>query len=534
MSPPQRALLIASGAYLDSELQLEFGKLPPAFLPLENKRLYQHQLLELSSSFDKIHLSLPEDYVLDELDKHFLELYKVEITFVPEGLSLGNSLVYVINVNALSSSELSIIHGDTLLQDIDLLSKDAVSVNLNVPRHYDWGAVFVENNIIDFHNKTDRNCNAILTGFFTFTSPAKLVQAITKSNGSFLEGLRYYSEYLPLEAITSNKWFDFGHGITYHRSRQSFTTEREFNKLKINSRLVTKSGCKPEKIIAESEWYLNIPSELRIFTPIYLGKEANEQAVSYTLEYLYLPTLSDIFVFGKLNINAWEGIFDACEEVLSSYMRHPGELTLDVIDEIDDLYRYKTFERLEMFARKSGFNIDCDLKFKGKSYPSLVNIADSVLAKVPKIKQKQYTVTHGDLCFSNMLFDVRSNILKLIDPRGLNSRNVQTIYGDIRYDLSKLNHSLIGLYDFIISKRCKVQFDMNGSFDISFPIDERIKNIQAMYAERNFLGGNHDGNGLHEMTILLFLSMLPFHADNAERQFSFVANALRLFEMADK
>lgn len=36
--------LIMSGAYVGQELESEFGRIPPSFLPLGNRRLFQHQV----------------------------------------------------------------------------------------------------------------------------------------------------------------------------------------------------------------------------------------------------------------------------------------------------------------------------------------------------------------------------------------------------------------------------------------------------------------------------------------------------------
>ena len=35
-------ILITSASYVNQELQNEFGRIPAAFLPLKNKRLYEH------------------------------------------------------------------------------------------------------------------------------------------------------------------------------------------------------------------------------------------------------------------------------------------------------------------------------------------------------------------------------------------------------------------------------------------------------------------------------------------------------------
>src|SRR5262245_11986501 len=53
------ALLIASGAYLPPELASEFGRLPPAFLPVMNRRLIELQVDEFGGRFDRVFLTLP-------------------------------------------------------------------------------------------------------------------------------------------------------------------------------------------------------------------------------------------------------------------------------------------------------------------------------------------------------------------------------------------------------------------------------------------------------------------------------------------
>ena len=54
------------------------------------------------------------------------------------------------------------------------------------------------------------------------------------------------------------------------------------------------------------------------------------------------------------------------------------------------------------------------------------------------------SIMHGDFCLSNILYDLRSRICKLLDPRG--SFGASGIYGDPRYDVAKLYHSVYGLY----------------------------------------------------------------------------------------
>ena len=55
--------------------------------------------------------------------------------------------------------------------------------------------------------------------------------------------------------------------------------------------------------------------------------------------------------------------------------------------------------------------------------------------------------------FKQYFILISNQTIKIIDPRGHDHNGKNTIYGDLRYDLSKLTHSLIGPYDFIIAGR---------------------------------------------------------------------------------
>lgn len=137
------------------------------------------------------------------------------------------------------------------------------------------------------------------------------------------------------------------------------------------------------------------------------------------------------------------------------------------------------------------------------------------------------TVLHGDFCFSNILFDSRGGAIKVIDPRGLNQKQELTLLGDQKYDLAKASHSVIGLYDFIIAGRYQIERQDNQAPSIRFRIDDRLLGIQDAFMSANLLPGI-TGKDIMPLTVLLFLSMLPLHADRPDRQEAMLINALRL------
>src|SRR5690349_7290884 len=88
--------LIMSGAPVGQELAAEFGPLPPALLPVGVQRLYELQLKALAGA-GPVHLVLPETFALPAADAQRLAELGVQVIPAPEGLKLGEAVVYALN-----------------------------------------------------------------------------------------------------------------------------------------------------------------------------------------------------------------------------------------------------------------------------------------------------------------------------------------------------------------------------------------------------------------------------------------------------
>lgn len=524
-----RTLLITSAAYSGSELEAEFGRLPPALLPLGNRRLFVHQHAALRDSADRILLSLPEEMELDAMDRAALADRGIEVVPVPAGLSLGQSVVYVLNVSGAANDRLRILHGDTLLDGLDLGAEDAVSVG-PATEGYSWGYVTRSGDTVLALSDAPPSRGPrpeVLTGFFAIASPVLLIQQVTRRGGDFLGGLAEYAQRRPLRALHSTRWLDFGHLNTYHRSRRQVTTEREFNRLASGRRRVEKSGSKPVKIEAEARWFAGLPEEMRIHAPAYLGMRREGDAVSYAIEYLHMPTLADLFVFGRLPPGAWGRIFDACDEFLSACAAHPAPP--EAAEGVADIYGPKTLARLEEFARARGLDLDAPCRLNGTALPSLRAMAEVAAARVPALQPRHLSLVHGDFCFSNILYDTRAELVRVIDPRGLDGAGRFSVHGDLRYDLGKLLHSVVGRYDHIMAGAARLRRDGPLDMQLELPESALLEAVERDFLGRSFAGMAVEGESIGAIGVLLFLSMLPLHADDPRRQETLLANAMRLF-----
>jgi len=137
---------------------------------------------------------------------------------------------------------------------------------------------------------------------------------------------------------------------------------------------------------------------------------------------------------------------------------------------------------------------------------------------------------HGDFCFSNILYDFRTTRIKTIDPRGLTPNGELTIFGDVQYDIAKLSHSILGMYDWIIAGYFDITID-NQNIEFYLGGLKQHKGTQQSFIELIEERYGLNALNLYAMQIQLFISMLPLHADNPKRQMALMANAFRLFQL---
>ena len=534
--------IIASAAYSVPELIAQFGPIPPSFLPVGNNRLFQLQYAALPRGVDQIILSLPEDFQPDASDLERLHEYKIDVVHVPNNLSLGDSIAYVQSATTATTGRLSILHGDTLLEGVDFSVLDGISVG-DKPPIYQWGAVYQKMN--DFYESLQVEIpyqsphghelgkpDKVLSGWFSFNDASLFAHALVCENGDFVKAVGSYARQRNLRKVSTGRWLDFGHAITFDQSRRRFKTERHFNHLESTKRTVIKSGKNNRKIEAEAQWFEKLPLDLRIHTPAFLGRCETEASTQYIIEYLHLPTLTELFVFGRQSRDQWKKIFDGCGEFLSGCASHPAPPS--DLNFSRALYADKTLYRLENFARTRNIDIKAPCRYDGVKLPSLEQIVHDAAAAIPSVSPQHVTLVHGDFCFSNILYDLRAELVRVIDPRGLDGNGAFSNIGDLRYDLGKLYHSVIGRYDHIVAGYFKLQ--KRGTLDMSLELPDSplLRDIELEFLGSQFAGLTPHEAAAPSICVLLFLSMLPLHSDDTTRQDALLANALRMFVQLER
>ena len=505
--------LITSASYAADELVAEFGPLPPAFLPVGHRRLYEAQLELLSAP---VYLTLPASFEVPGADQERLERAGVVTIKVPDGLRLGESIHYALEMIGHIDAGVRILHGDTVIHDLPA-GDDVVAVG-EAPDAYAWGPADETQLAAD---------KAVLAGYFAFADGLALRRALTVSQGDFVAAVHEYGHQRPLARAMVQSWFDCGHLQTYYRSRCSIRTSRAFNALSMNYQKVEKRSADKAKMEAEAAWYEDLPAPLRLYTPAFLGRcEETAQDAGYAIEYVPSPSLHELFVFGDLGTAGWRSVFAACFEFMDACLKAGAPTAAG--NTLRELTREKTAARLDSYLQSAGIPAASEWRYRGRPLPSLHEVARLASDAIDLERRDLLGVMHGDLCFTNAFYDFRSRRIRAIDPRGGTGKG-RGIHGDLRYDLAKLNHSVHGCYDFILADRYHCAGFAGRDVALDFPGEAGLDRISAV-AREFALGGCRLGDReTTAITIHLFLSMLPLHSDHPQRQQAFLANALRLF-----
>jgi hypothetical protein len=521
-----------SGAVVGQELAAEFGPLPPSFLPVGVQRLYELQLQALGPG-RPVHLVLPETFEVPAHDAaRFAEL-GVEVVPIPEGLRLGEAVVYALNAIGAGDAPVSLLHGDTLI----LTPPAGADLIAGGPRasEYAWAEMETDasGRVLGLRDtpagEDGHDGWPIAAGWFAFSSALDLLRSLTRCRGDFIAGLNHYLSGHDVKLAPAEGWLDFGHLTTFFQSRLAVTTARAFNTVRIDGLTARKSSDDTGKMRAEAHWLEAAPPSVQLYTARLLRFGLENGRAFYETEYEFLPVLSELFVYGAVGRKPWLRIMASCEAFLRALAAVRGEGSGDRA--LRKLASEKTLARLDAYARASGQSVTAPMSYAGRPLPSLVEIAERLKPAMDLASGRFECAMHGDLCFSNILFDSRNRRIKAIDPRGLAGEG-PTLYGDLRYDLAKLAHSVVGRYDQIVAGRYRLE-RYGADYDLAFDPVACQPWLEGALGDLTVdrVGGLSEP--VRAVMASLFLSMLPLHADRPDRQQAFIGNALRLYADLD-
>jgi len=539
-------VLILSAGKIEKELEKIFGSIPSGLIPLNGKPVIFRIIDKLlDEGFRKISITIgyKKEFIQEIISKQYKK--KVELEFIstefdkPPGNSIKTSISYC------PEEKLLIILGDTLIENdlMKLIDKknSFVLISQRFDKPENWCVITRKNEKLEEifdkeKNLTKNEEQYALVGVYYFENATSLKQILDTFNENdkleISSIIKKYKIKNNISTESAKEWHDVGHIENYFTTKQFMLKARYFNSLQLDgsSKIVTKKSENIGKLINEIHWYKNIPDEISELTPKIVDSEISDNPF-LKLEYVGLPTLAEIWLFSEFSNDFWFKIIEKLFEILAKFNKYSENVT---IQEYNSIYFEKTIERInELINSDDLFKRIFNQEFifiNGKKFKNWYSIKDQLELKINELFDKEDNcLIHGDLCFSNILYDSENKNFKLIDPRGKWGHDM---YGDIKYDVAKIRHSVVGGFDTITNGLYSATYnETDGIFiDVYEPknYEDVCKKLDLRIKERW---------NLDEIKIiegLLFISMLPLHKDHFERQLALYSIGIqRLNEVLD-
>tara|TARA_Y100000310_G_scaffold285113_1_gene308330 strand:- start:540 stop:2195 length:1656 start_codon:yes stop_codon:yes gene_type:complete len=525
-------VLILSAGKTERELEKIFGNIPSGLIPLNGKPVIFRIIDKLlDEGFRKISIAIgyKKEIIQEIISKQYKKKVELEFIYTEFDKPPGNSIKTAMNY--CTEEKLLIILGDTLIENnlTELINKknSFVLISQRFEKPENWCVITQKAQKIDEIFDKEKNLvkndkHYVLVGGYFFNDTELLRQIIENvDEEEKLEISSIIKKYKNENDVTvelAEQWHDVGHLENYFSTKQFLLKARYFNSLQFDdlAENVTKKSKNKEKLINEINWYKKIPKDISKLVPKILDSDVSDNPY-IKLEYIKYPTLADIWLYSNFSSGFWVKIIDDLFEIINKFNKYYEDVT---VQEYNSIYFEKTIQRIDELIKSNGLFREIFHKnfilINGKEFKNWSVIKDEIKLKINDLyKKEDNCLIHGDLCFSNILYNSKNKNFKLIDPRG---KWGQGISGDIKYDIAKIRHSVIGGFDTITNGLYSATYDeKNGmTFDAYKPKNYPIicEKLDSQIKQRWNL------DEIKMIEGLLFISMLPLHRDNLERQFA--------------
>ena len=537
-------LIIPSATVVSKELQ-SIGKLPAVIYPVDDKIVFDYLWKQYGDYVRKITVVCYEmaGKVMECLHP-YNKSSKIEFICLDQLKDLGYSIYQALEDK---HEELIINFGDTIVQqdvfgqsaDLCFYEEDYLSEK--------WTFFEIEQGEFTeiFDKQKEANTQErkkMFVGVFkisdemNFKDCLKLaLQTKMDDMGSFYYALQMYSRKHHMKAVKVKDWFDIGHIDRYYNSKLEVKA-REFNHITIdkNRGILTKTSNEKNKFIGEILWYLKLPSDIEYVRPRIFSYDTSYDSPYISMEYYAYHTVHELFLYGDLDWHQWSELFRRIKFIYKDFQRY------SLHDErmrgaLEEMYLHKTLERLGELKEDSSFVRLYRENFyiNGNGFQSIEQICGKLKEEIPVYLYdvEYFHIIHGDLCFTNIMVDSNLSFVKVVDPRG--RFGSYDIYGDQRYELAKLFHSIDGKYDYIIKDLFELKTDFKQKeIRINYKILDRHREFDLFQLFQDTFSDEigDEKKKIELIEALLFLSMIPLHKENVEHQYVMLATGIEILD----
>lgn len=265
---------------------------------------------------------------------------------------------------------------------------------------------------------------------------------------------------------------------------------RFFNKIERVDDILIKSSTNIEKLVAEYSYYYFLPKNLQRYFIQPFNFKINGNIASYEMELFKCNNLAQLFQTNSIDNKSFY-------RVLEKIDRFKKNTDVENKKLIKDSSQYLVLEKTKN-----------RIKEYDQYYEIYLRIEKAFNFYIKERKTWNSIISHGDLCFSNILWIDDLDLIKFIDPRGANKKH--DIFMDEYYDLAKLSHSIFGGYESIIYNSNINYSDIKETFILYLQSKDISIELLKVYEAS------------------LFLSMIPLHIDNESNVNKFLLQSKKI------
>lgn len=308
------------------------------------------------------------------------------------------------------------------------------------------------------------------------------------------------------------------------------TEARHFNDTQRIGATFRKTSSNRVKMAREYGFFHVVPESLKCFLlPTFDFREDSERA-GYSMERINVPDAALQFIHSAFDELSFATLVDRFFDFIKARPKKEvgvaavrEQATRDILGKMD--------ERLdECLASDVGRQLDRVLEASGTFgglRPMQERSRALIREAIRRDRSSALAVGHGDPCFSNILFDRRIGLFRLIDPRG--ARTLDEAWMHPLYDLAKFSHSAMGGYDFVnndlfdcsLAEELKLHLTLDKGGPPGWGQDILRKRIEeeqySLFVIRAY-------------ELSLFMSMLPLHMDHPRKLAGFALIACQLIK----
>ena len=521
---------------------------PKAMVPVAGKPLISYLLDQIIKTEQK-DVCIIVGYKKKVLINYVTMMYsgKLNITFIEQTDQKGlNHAIYQATSNNVCDGFDSVF---VLLSDAIFSNRKIFNFNeesfiacMPVEDYSRWCMAKIDNHgIAGFIDKPKEkpDTNFAVAGAYYFTNVKLFVDSIAHGmtcdtiNGEFQisSSLEYYMKNEPLKEIivTPDQWFDFGDFTTYNKNKKLFNQCRYFNNITYtkNDSVIKTSENNKSKIQKEICWFLAIPDELKKYVAQLKSYHLDDANPGYEMSYCNGITLQELWLYSNLDFEQWDHILQNIYKMLIDFSINSNHLyKVDLSKFLKDNISKRVDSKI--------FNDLKDYIINGKNCGCLFDKFRYFETKLDTLKDSRFTsIIHGDMVFSNILYDISNEKITLIDPRG--DFNGSIIYGDIRYDLAKLTQCIFGDYDYIVNDLVKLKPSIDDhvvSYETYETLSGKTRNEKLDMVYKLCKLYKVNVSDIIFITAIQFLTMIPLHAESKNHQDMMFIKFVELLNMA--